>query len=160
MSFDHFTKRQYSLSCAFVRGELHFKSFYISYFNVFKPLTVNVKSIIQPLNVVLALGSPCISWYILMLHTFRGQNTFHVLCCALLLRRPAWQPKTYSCQMQSFPDSFRTSPLACEFLDFWSYLLVNAILSNSAQNFTDLAFNEMTVHFFKGGMTKYLRAYW
>lgn len=53
-------KRQYSVSCAFVRGELHFKTVCISYFYVFKPVTVNIKNIMQPLDVVLALGSPCI----------------------------------------------------------------------------------------------------
>lgn len=48
---------------------------------------VNIKNTMQPLNVVPALGSPCIPWYILTLHTFRDKNAFHMLFCALLLRR-------------------------------------------------------------------------
>lgn len=49
-----------------------------------------MKIIVQPVNVVFALVPPCIFWYILMLLTLRGQNAFHILCCALFLGRPVW----------------------------------------------------------------------
>lgn len=57
-----------------------------------------MKIIVQPVYVVFALGPPCIFWYILKLLALRGQNAFHIICCALLLGRPVWQPKTCSCQ--------------------------------------------------------------